>query len=143
MSNKIADRIRNIIESENLTRGQSLYVEVVTDIGRSRHNANPTESVLREIAAERLRQDAKFGEQNNPLQWWLAILGEEYGEPCQATVQAEFGPRNWSDYREELIHAAAVAVCAIESFDRALALSAPAITQDSTQTGARLEGTQD
>lgn len=36
------------------------------------------------IEAERKFQDAKWGEQNHDPQVWMAILGEEFGELCQA-----------------------------------------------------------
>lgn len=78
---------------------------------------------LQEVLAERLRQDAKWGEQNHKPEWWLAILGEEYGEACQAALEAHFKGYarhgKLDDYRTELVQVAAVAVAAIESLDRA------------------------
>jgi len=47
---------------------------------------------------------------------WLLILGEEYGEACQAILDhSQLEP--WS-YRYELVQCAAVALAAIEAFDR-------------------------
>ncbi len=33
-----------------------------------------------DVVLERMRQDAKWGEQNHPEAMWLAILAEEFGE---------------------------------------------------------------
>ncbi len=71
--------------------------------------------ILRDIHKERDRQDRKWGELNHNPFIWLAILGEEYGESCQAAL--EF-PVDYSDYRKELIQVAAVTIAAIESLDR-------------------------
>jgi len=72
-----------------------------------------TKHVLDEIAAEMARQDAKWGEQNHHSMMWLAILMEEVGEVAAAALQ-----ERKDGYRAELIHVAAVAVAAVESFDR-------------------------
>ncbi len=76
------------------------------------------------IAAERLRQNEKWGEQNWKPSEWLSILGEEYGEVCRAVYEMELNPPEkrdpkwWLNYREELVHVAAVAVQMLECFDR-------------------------
>ncbi len=62
---------------------------------------------------ERKRQDGKWGEQNHHPLKWLAILAEEFGEASKAWLEGE-GVK----YRDELVHVAAVALAAIESFDR-------------------------
>ena len=47
--------------------------------------ADPHAEQARElIGAERKRQDVKWGVQDHDPQVWMAILGEEYGELCQA-----------------------------------------------------------
>lgn len=76
--------------------------------------------VLDEVSDERRRQDAKWGQQNHDPFRYLAILTEEVGEAAQAAVQADMEPggKTWDDYRQELIQAAAVAVAAVECFDR-------------------------
>lgn len=74
-------------------------------------------SPLQDILEERTRQDAKWGEQNHCPERWLVILGEEYGEACSGVLHGIFGP-DWDLYRAELIHVAAVALAALESFDR-------------------------
>lgn len=65
------------------------------------------------VQKERERQQQKWGEQNHTPEWWLAILGEEYGETCQAAVEWNFGRGGISAYLEELVQTAAVAVQAI------------------------------
>lgn len=72
-----------------------------------------TEDVLKDVAAERERQDQMWGEQNKRRSDWLSILGEEYGESCEANNDGLV-----TQYRKELIQAAAVAVAAVESLDR-------------------------
>jgi len=71
-----------------------------------------------DIQRERERQDAKWGEQNHDPFLWTAILGEEFGEACQAALQPRFGGKTLDDYRKELIEVAAVAVQAVECLDR-------------------------
>jgi NTP pyrophosphatase (non-canonical NTP hydrolase) len=68
-----------------------------------------TRLVLDMLADERGRQDAKWGEQNHDPAYWLAILGEEFGEVCKAVCEGK-----QDEYREELVHVAAVAVSMIE-----------------------------
>ena len=71
-----------------------------------------TVAVLYDVAAERDRQDKKWGVQRHDPQWWLVILAEEVGEVARAIFESDT-----KDYREELIQVAAVAVAAIESLD--------------------------
>ena len=78
-----------------------------------------TDKVLQDINKEKDRQDQIWGEQNHHPMEWLPILGEEYGEACKAVLEVFFNStKNYSHYREELIHTAAVAIAAIESLDR-------------------------
>ena len=78
--------------------------------------------VYHAVLTERQRQDAKWGEQNHPNEWWLAILGEEFGELSQAVLETHF--KNGSDkggienIRREAIQVAAVAIAMIECIDR-------------------------
>lgn len=82
-------------------------------------------TALTDVLAERIRQDVKWGEQNQDPTVWLAILTEEVGEvakeiadgraPCSPTSA---GGINLGQYREELVQVAAVAVAAIECLDR-------------------------
>jgi len=69
--------------------------------------------LLDEIAAERQRQDRKWGERNHSPLFWLAILQEEIGESAKAILEDDL-----LAYRQEMIQVAAVAIAAIESIDR-------------------------
>lgn len=76
------------------------------------------------IARERDRQIAKWGgESNHPFEW-MSILGEEYGELCQAVNETCFHnpqhpERGGHDaIIREAVQVAAVAVSVIEDFLR-------------------------
>lgn len=69
--------------------------------------------LLMEVLSERIKQEKKWGIQDHSRLKWNAILGEEFGEVSKAILE------NDSDgYRAELIQVAAVAIAAIESYDR-------------------------
>lgn len=76
--------------------------------------------VLHDVAQERVRQDAKWGEQNHDPFAYLAILMEEVGELAQAALHARFGGPGGSPahLREEAVQCAAVAVAIVECLDR-------------------------
>lgn len=78
------------------------------------------ECLVDQIAAERTRQDSKWGEQNHAPAFYLMILGEEVGEANKAALEAYFlkDPARLEDYRDELIQVAAVAIAMIECLDR-------------------------
>lgn len=72
-----------------------------------------TRDVLDDILVERRAQDEKWGEQNHDPAWWMVILMEEVGEVARAIFEGdEVG------YVAELVQVAAVAVAALESYDR-------------------------
>jgi len=94
-----------------------------------------TEVVLSIVKNERKRQDEKWGVQNHSIEWWVAILGEEYGEFCQCVNEWAIKNNKWSTDKDimkhlkedeattdamvkELVHTAAVAVNAIECLFR-------------------------
>jgi hypothetical protein len=94
-----------------------------------------TKSVLAMIESERRKQDEKWGEQNHSIEWWVAILGEEYGEFCQCVNEWAIKNNKWSTDKDimkhlkkdeattdamvkELVQTAAVAVNAIECLFR-------------------------
>lgn len=86
-----------------------------------------TSTVLDLVAAERGKQDAKWGEQNHSPLFWLAILGEEFGEVSKATVERESALSRGKELtvtihtdnmRDELVQVAAVAVAMLESLER-------------------------
>lgn len=96
-------------------------------------NIPPEEYITRHEALalvnrERNRQDAKWGEQNHPPQYWTGILGEEYGEYCQAVNETVFyngeearKKGGYDNMMKELSHVAAVAIGAMEALMRAKA----------------------
>lgn len=80
---------------------------------------------IQSIIAERLRQDAKWGEQNHEPQYWMGLLMEEVGELAQAVNETVFdnGPEErkkggYYNMRQEAIQVAAVAVAFVERLDR-------------------------
>lgn len=72
-----------------------------------------TADIIEEIVNERGRQDMKWGIQNHKPADWISILGEEFGEVCRAIFE-----KDAKNYREELIHVAAVAMSMAECYDR-------------------------
>lgn len=66
-----------------------------------------------DVLEERARQNEKWGLQRHDLGKWLGILGEEFGEVCQAINRIHFpsGAKETDadDLYEELTHLAAVA----------------------------------
>lgn len=79
------------------------------------------ETAIMLVLHERCRQDIKWGEQNHPPERWVGILGEEFGEYCEAVNESVFnnGPAarakgGHNNMMRELSHVAAVAVAAME-----------------------------
>ena len=89
----------------------------------------PTKAMA-DVASERERNAAHWGEQNHTVAMWLLILGEEVGEVARGVL--EFSGKVTSsaellhiaasdavdDVRRELVQVAAVALAAIECIDR-------------------------
>ena len=73
-------------------------------------------TVLDDIHRERNRQIVKHGIQRHDNGTWLMILGEEYGEVCQAMQTGmDWGKETDADnLYTELIHVAAVAAAIAE-----------------------------
>ena len=95
------------------------------------HTFDDTYTAIRSVLDERERQNAKWGQQDHAAHIWLAILGEEYGELCEASLQYELpalhDPSGEYDLppeqlraalRREAVQVAAVAVAMIEAIDR-------------------------
>uniref|UniRef100_A0A6H1ZNI6 Uncharacterized protein n=1 Tax=viral metagenome TaxID=1070528 RepID=A0A6H1ZNI6_9ZZZZ len=70
------------------------------------------------VLCERRQQDGKWGEQNHDPYVWLSILVEEVGEASKAMLESRFSGNEMIRYRDEMVQVAAVALAAIESFDR-------------------------
>lgn len=77
-----------------------------------------TPLILQEVYNERIRQDAKWGEQNHDVRTWMLILAEEFGEAAKEANEVHFRSKETTDYRNELIQTAAVCVAALESLGR-------------------------
>ena len=86
---------------------------------------------VRSVFDERHHQNEKWGQQDHPTLTWLPILGEEYGELCEAALRLErpdlHDPSGEYDLppdklraalRREAVQVAAVAVAMIEALDR-------------------------
>jgi NTP pyrophosphatase (non-canonical NTP hydrolase) len=70
------------------------------------------------IVNERYRQTELYGIQRHDLGKWLGILGEEFGEVCQAINRIHFPndakETDADDLYKELIHVSAVAAAMAE-----------------------------
>lgn len=83
-----------------------------------------TQSILDEVADERVRQDEKWGVQNHQPLHWMVIIAEELGEAAQQALHAYTAQRvldmldHSLSYRTELVQLAACCVAAVESLDR-------------------------
>jgi len=82
------------------------------------------EKALDLVRDERNRQDNKWGDQNHEPILWMSLLGEEFGELCQAVNESTF---NDSDKKhlggkenmlKEAVQVAAVAAEFVECLDR-------------------------
>lgn len=73
---------------------------------------------LRDVLAERVRQDAAWGEQNHDTVVWLGILLEGAGELAQAALHALFDGPASENVRAEAVRVAAVALAIVECLDR-------------------------
>ncbi|ASA22332.1 hypothetical protein [Paenibacillus donghaensis] len=83
------------------------------------------DNAFKSVVTERQRQDIKWGEQNHRPMEWMGILGEEFGELCQAVNETHFnnGPEErvkggYANMRAEAVQVAAVAISFIEALDR-------------------------
>lgn len=77
-------------------------------------------AALADVLQECEEIEARWGEQNHAPAAWLMILGEEVGEANKAALENHFRGESVKHYRAELVQVAAVALTAIESFDRQL-----------------------
>jgi NTP pyrophosphatase (non-canonical NTP hydrolase) len=86
------------------------------------------------VLEERLRQNEKWGLQRHSLGVWLAILGEEFGEVCQASqsylniVSAK--ETDADDLYMELIQVAAVASAIAEQILEEMENEKAAVQED-------------
>ncbi len=75
---------------EELIQVAAVAIAIVQDIdtGSAKVGLVDLDEVMWQVQVERKRQNRKFGAQHHTPFEWLAILGEEYGEACQAAVDA-------------------------------------------------------
>ena len=105
-----------------ITYIKPIYIELALAALRTQQ---PLTLAIRSVQAERKRQDEKWGDQNgnHPFEW-VSILGEEYGELCEAVNETFFKngekpERGGIDkMRKEAVQVAAVAVALIEALDK-------------------------
>lgn len=78
------------------------------------------EKIIKMVIAERERQDAKWGEQNHIAPVWGMIIGEEYGEMCQAINEFGFNPIPEVEEQiyTEAIHVMASCMAMLECIER-------------------------
>lgn len=72
------------------------------------------------VLMERFKQNEKWGLQQHDPEWWLPILGEEFGELCKAILENNFGPGPTSDILDEAVQCAAVSLAIVECMMRRL-----------------------
>lgn len=72
---------------------------------------------LERVKVERFNQVDKWGDQHHDNGFWLAVLGEEFGEVARAMLKQKDGEQS-IDIVEELTQVAAVAVAWIEDLTR-------------------------
>ena len=98
------------------------------------------ERAITAVLLERKRQDAKWGEQNHPPHYWTGILGEEYGELCEAINETIFDNGSdkggYENMRIEAIHVAAVVIGFLECLERNKALWFPSPNRGTNQGGS-------
>jgi hypothetical protein len=72
--------------------------------------------VLGEVLVERRAQDTEWGQRHDDThdaRDWLTVLGKHTGRAAGAALN-----NDWDPYRRQLVIVAAVAVAAVEAFDR-------------------------
>ncbi len=81
---------------EELIQVAAVAIAIVQDIdtGSAKVGFGDMDEVIHQVMHERKIQNRKFGTQHHTPFEWLAILGEEYGEACQAAVDDK---ANWEE----------------------------------------------
>ncbi len=123
------DNLRRLTIVQKDAINQEIYLALTELKKRRELSLRPATAiqgdVIKSVLAERQRQDEKWGEQNHLPQFWAGILGEEYGELCQAINETVFDngeeerkKGGYENMRKEAIHVAAVAVGFLECLER-------------------------
>ena len=88
---------------------------------------------LSDVLEEKKAQEVRWGKQNHEPPIWLMILGEEVGEANKAVLESSGNGaiqcNGFIKYRDEMVQVAAVALSAVESFDRVRKIKADAFMQ--------------
>jgi len=80
------------------------------------------DNIKLDVDIELDRQRRKWGLQDHDPQMWMNILMVEVGEASKAMMEAVFRGAKKHSYRDEMVQVAAVAISAIENFDRRMNL---------------------
>lgn len=113
------DQLHYIVGMKERMEYQNHYILLLEQkINDIKNQINMTSQVLNDIEIERLRQYELWGKQSHDFGTWLSILGEEFGEVCQA-IQGNIGlvsakESDSNNIYTELIHVAAVATAIAE-----------------------------
>lgn len=107
------------------------YSPTQEEITTMTYGPRPRRAVFRDVHQERCHQDKKHGTDRDQSELeWMNVLTEEVGEAAQALNDHHFAFKAgkityeqylWAmneKYRPELIQVAAVAIAAVENFDR-------------------------
>jgi hypothetical protein len=125
-----SDDLAEVLGAIDRDRGSFVSAQVrarlAALIAERRRLEDPHTAEARElIDAERGRQDARWGRQDHDPQVWMAILGEEFGDLCQAANDLRWpkgGVPQADPFRHALVEAvqtAAVAQAVVECLLRA------------------------
>ena len=100
-----------VVECQEEKEKQSMKMSILS---------KEAEKILTSVLEERKRQDEKWGEQNHIPPVWGMIIGEEYGEMCQAINEFGFNPT--PEIEEQIyiesIHTMASCMAMLECLER-------------------------
>ncbi|MEN2464946.1 MazG-like family protein [Ornithinibacillus sp. JPR2-1] len=98
------------MSEEQVAYSSKAIKEVAVDIAIADH-------VIADVKDELVRQRSLYGVQRHSNHGWLPILGEEFGEVCQALQVGSEAYKNSDadDIEKELIQTAAVAISWVAS----------------------------
>lgn len=78
--------------------------------------------IINELIKERDRQDKLWGEENHMPYFWTGLIGEEFGELCEAISETVFDIKpekgGYENMKKEAIHLAATTIKFLECLER-------------------------
>lgn len=98
---------------DDLSAFQASVAAVIGEDRKAVAAAAKTEA-LRQVLAERQRQDAKSGQQDLDPITYLAVLTEEVGKLSQAALHTRFGGPAAAGLLTQAVHTAAVSLAIVE-----------------------------